>query len=55
VRESNLLCKCQWSPFAGHEFSATIDTTIINGEIVYDSGKLLGNIVGQPLQFTRAR
>ena len=29
---SNLLSKCQWSPFDGHEFSASIDTTIVNGE-----------------------
>jgi len=55
VRESNLLCKCQWSPFEGHEFSSTIDTTIVNGEIVYRDGKLPGNIAGQRLEFIRAR
>jgi dihydroorotase len=55
VQKSNLLCKCHWSPFEGHEFSSTIDTTIINGEVVYRGGKLVGNIVGQRLEFTRAR
>jgi dihydroorotase len=35
VSEANLLSKCQWSPFEGHEFSASIDTTIVNGSIVY--------------------
>jgi dihydroorotase len=55
VRESNLLAKCRWSPFEGHEFSATIDTTIVNGEVVYDGGKLLGNVIGQRLEFNRAR
>ncbi len=35
VSKDNLLSKCQWSPFEGHEFSASIDTTIVNGEVVY--------------------
>jgi len=55
VSEANLLSKCQWSPFEGHEFSASIDTTIVNGAIVYGDGSLTGNIAGQRLEFTRAR
>jgi dihydroorotase len=55
VSDSNLLSKCQWSPFEGHEFSASIDTTIVNGEVVYRDGGLTGNIAGQRLEFTRAR
>lgn len=55
VSKDNLLSKCQWSPFEGHEFSASIDTTIINGEVVYRDGRLTGNIAGQRLEFTRAR
>lgn len=55
VSEDNLLSKCQWSPFEGHEFSASIDTTIVNGSIVYGDGSLTGNIAGQRLEFTRAR
>ncbi len=55
VSESNLLCKCQWSPFEGHEFSASIDTTIINGEVVYGDGVLTGAIAGRRLEFERAR
>ena len=55
VSEANLLSKCQWSPFEGHEFSASIDTTIVNGSIVYGDGSLTGNIAGQRLEFTRAR
>ncbi|MEE8426506.1 MAG: dihydroorotase, partial [Woeseiaceae bacterium] len=49
VQQSNLLYKCQWSPFEGDEFSATIDTTIVNGNIVYRGGKLTKNIAGQRL------
>ena len=55
VTQANLLSKCQWSPFEGHEFSATIDTTIVNGEVVYRDGNLTGIIAGQPLDFGRAR
>lgn len=55
VETSNLLSKCQWSPFEGHEFGASIDTTIVNGEVVYRDGRLTGNIAGRRLDFTRAR
>ncbi|MCP5093497.1 MAG: dihydroorotase, partial [Gammaproteobacteria bacterium] len=55
VNKDNLLSKCQWSPFEGHEFSASIDTTIVNGAVVYRDGELTGNIAGQRLEFSRAR
>jgi dihydroorotase len=55
VDTANLLSKCQWSPFDGHEFSASIDTTIVNGDIVYRDGKLTGIVAGQKLDFRRAR
>ena len=55
VDTSNLLSKCQWSPFEGHEFTSSIDTTIINGQVVYRDGKLTGNVAGQKLEFGRAR
>ena len=55
VESSNLLSKCQWSPFEGHEFSASIDTTIVNGAVVYRDGSLSGKIAGQKLEFERAR
>ena len=55
VDQSNLLAKCHWSPFEGHTFTSTIDTTMVNGHIVYADGKLTGKIAGQRLQFDRAR
>ncbi len=55
VDQSDLLCKCQWSPFEGHEFSSTIDTTIVNGAVVYRDGKLTNTIAGQRLEFSRSR
>ena len=55
VNSSNLLYKCHWSPFEGETFSSTVDTTIVNGHIIYQNGKLSGDIVGQKLQFKRGR
>ena len=55
VTPQNVLARCGWSPYEGHSFSASIDTTIINGQVVYRDGELTGAIAGQKLQFTRAR
>ncbi len=55
VEPSNVLFKCGWSPFEGHEFTSTIDTTIVNGELVYRNGKLTGKLAGRRLGFERRR
>ena len=55
IDSESLLAKCHWSPFEGHEFSASIDTTIVNGTVVYRDGKLTGAIAGQRLEFNRSR
>jgi len=55
VSRANVLCKCHWSPFEGHTFPASIDTTIVNGKIVWRDGRLTGEIAGKRLEFTRPR
>jgi dihydroorotase len=55
VGSANLLAKCHWSPFEGHTFGSSVDTTIVNGNIVYAGGELTGEIAGQRLEFNRAR
>jgi len=55
VDKSNVLYKCGWSPFEGHAFTSTIDTTIVNGKVVYSDGQLTGDVAGQRLEFTRSR
>ena len=55
VAPSNLLAKCHWSPFEEHTFGASIDTTIVNGQVAYRDDKLTGIKVGQRLEFNRAR
>jgi dihydroorotase len=49
VDQSNVLCKCHWSPFEGHTFSSTIDTTIVNGFVAYQRGELTDVGSGQRL------
>ncbi|RLA28729.1 MAG: dihydroorotase [Gammaproteobacteria bacterium] len=55
VSSANLLAKCHWSPFERHTFSSSVDTTIVNGTIVYQDGALTGDIAGQRIAFSRAR
>jgi dihydroorotase len=55
VKRSNLLYKCGWSPFEGHRFRASIDTTLVNGRVVYRDGKPTGDIAGQRLELNRGR
>jgi len=55
VGSNNLLAKCHWSPFEGHTFSSSVHTTIVNGQIVYQDGKLTEQLAGRKLDFNRAR
>lgn len=55
VTSASLLAKCHWSPFDGHAFRSTVDTTIVNGSVVYQDGQLTGEIAGQKMAFNRAR
>lgn len=55
VESSNLLYKCQWSPFEEHTFRSSIDTTIVNGRIAWQDGRLSDTIAGQRLAFDRGR
>jgi dihydroorotase len=55
VSSANLLAKCHWSPFEGHTFGASIDTTIVNGIIAYQDGALSDDIAGQRFTCNRSR
>jgi dihydroorotase len=53
VEREDLLYKCGWSPLEGEQLRSTVDTTIVNGNIVYQQGKLYPEPHGQRLQFNR--
>ncbi|MEM0932434.1 MAG: dihydroorotase [Bacteroidota bacterium] len=38
VERSNILYKCQWSPFEGLTFSSKVMRTFINGHLAYENG-----------------
>ncbi len=53
VTKQNILYKCGWSPFEGHEFSASIRYTFINGAIAYENGTVNDSVRGMRLLFDR--
>jgi dihydroorotase len=53
VQKSNILYKCGWSPFEGITFHSVVDTTIVNGNIVYQNGNFDETNKGMRLGFNR--
>ncbi|GAJ69361.1 LOW QUALITY PROTEIN: dihydroorotase [Vibrio sp. JCM 18904] len=54
VSHENSLYHCGWSPFAGHEFSAQIQKTWVNGALVYANNKVIDKPAGaMRLSFNR--
>jgi dihydroorotase len=51
VEKSNILSKCGWSPFENYTFSNSIHSTFVNGQAVYEDGKVNQAIFGQRLTF----
>jgi dihydroorotase len=55
VATDNILSKCGWSPFTGQTFRSSIEKTFVNGNIVYDSGKINHTTAGKRLIFEKHR
>ena len=53
VSSDNILYKCGWSPLEGETLSSSINTTILNGKVVFHNGKVVGEPSGQVLEFVR--
>ncbi|NQD72483.1 dihydroorotase [Sphingobacterium shayense] len=53
VTTENILSKCGWSPFMGHQFSSSIIHTMVSGNIVYSEGKIIEVGSGHRLLFNR--
>lgn len=54
VKKENILYKCGWSPFEGTNFKSKITHTFVNGQLVYQKGKVKDITAGQRLLFERA-
>mgnify|MGYP001181675602 CR=1 FL=1 len=53
VTKGSLLYKCGWSPFEGQKFDNSIYKTIINGNVVYEDGKVNSIPYGKKITFNR--
>lgn len=51
VSKENILTKCGWSPFEGYTFHHAVDTTWVNGEILWQDGQIRDNIHGKELKY----
>lgn len=51
VEPSNILYQCGWSPFQNHTFRSKIHYTFVNGDLVYNQGKIDEAYRGEELRF----
>ncbi|GAA5025277.1 dihydroorotase [Marivirga lumbricoides] len=51
VTKDNILSKCGWSPFEGHTFNASIQSTFVNGKMVYENGGIIERMSSRRLLF----
>ena len=53
VNRDNILAKCGWSPFEGHQFKSSIEKTFVSGHLAYSNGQLDDSKLGERLYFDR--
>ena len=51
VSRDNIIYKCGWSPFEGTTFDAAVQSTWVNGRLVYDRGTFDESARGMRLEF----
>jgi dihydroorotase len=53
VSKENILYKCGWSPMEGMHFPARVTHTLVNGNVVYENGRIIEGNKGMRLEFDR--
>jgi dihydroorotase len=53
VNKNNILYKCDWSPLENFHFPASVSCTLVNGNMVYENGRINESHKGQRLSFNR--
>lgn len=53
VTKENVLAKCGWSPFEGKEFTTKVISTVLNGQLVMENGRISEQPTGKRLLFER--
>ena len=51
VSNDSLLYKCKWSPVEGYTFHSRIEKTFVNGNLIYNDGKIINKSKGNQLSF----
>lgn len=51
VCKENIFYKCGWSPLEGQTFQSNVICTLVNGNIVFENGKVKGSPCGEQLEF----
>ncbi len=55
VSKENIMYKCNWSPFEGHEFAGGVEKVLVNGELALSNGELKKTNNAQRLLFKKDR
>lgn len=53
VTNDHILYKCGWSPLEGASLDYTVEYTFVNGNVVYEKGKVIEGSTGEALVFSR--
>ncbi len=51
VTNESVYYKCGWTPFAGHEFTGKIKSTIVSGHLAYHHGQFDESVKGKRMMF----
>ena len=51
ITASEMQSKCGWTVFDGQKIKGSPITTIVNGNIVYEKGKIIDTIKGKMVEF----
>ena len=54
ITKENILYKCGWSPLEGTQFPYSIQSTFVNGHLVFQQGQFNEGQRGSRMQFTRS-
>ncbi len=53
VKREEVLYKCGWSPLEGMQLRSRVAATFVNGRLVYDGKRIVGDPIGERLRFDR--
>jgi dihydroorotase len=53
ITKDNILYKCGWSPLEGQSLDYRVEYTFVNGNVVYEKGKVIEGTTGDALVFSR--